>query len=159
MLKEIKKKDNVLIIMSGVPGSGKSTYAKKLAEKEHIRICCMDDIREKLGSVNDQSRNKEVYGILMGAIKRELKKGNSVIVDNTSCSAKERTKYLNAFKGLYKESACVFFDIGAEEAKKRCQKRELKTGKIISDEVVDCFYNKLSPPTEEEGFTYVEVVR
>ena len=46
-----------MIMMCGLPGSGKSTYAEKLEEEGYI-IHSSDKIREELGDVNDQSKNE-----------------------------------------------------------------------------------------------------
>lgn len=149
------KKDNVLIVMCGIPGSGKSTLARKLAKKENIKICCMDDIREKvLGDAQNQTENEKIFFIMIKHAKRELKKGNSVIIDGTNINISSRKKLLKFFEGLYKESIVYFCDIPLNECKKRNSKRNRK----VPDEIIEKYYKKLSPPTTEEGFSYIEKV-
>ena len=49
----------------GIVGSGKSTYAKQLAEEINAIICSSDAIREELcGDENSQDNNDEVFKIL-----------------------------------------------------------------------------------------------
>ena len=43
-------------MMVGLPGSGKSTYAKELAERTNAKICSSDAIREELtGDISIQT--------------------------------------------------------------------------------------------------------
>lgn len=149
------KEDNVLIIMCGIPGSGKSTLAKKLAKKENIKICCMDDIREKvLGDVGNQENGAKIFYTMVKHAKRELKKGNSVIIDSTNVSKSGRKRLLKIFNGLYKKSILYFCDIPLEECKIRNSNRDKK----VPDEKIEEFFNKLNYPSIKEGFSYIEKV-
>lgn len=79
-MKKFNKKDNTLIIMCGLPASEKSTISKKISSETGIKICCMDDIREKLfKDVSCQEYGYKIFKILVKHIKFELVRGNSVI--------------------------------------------------------------------------------
>lgn len=61
------------VMMVGLPGSGKSTYAKELADEMRAVICSSDAIREELrGDENSQDKNEEVFKILHSRIKECL---------------------------------------------------------------------------------------
>lgn len=66
-----------LIVMVGLPASGKSSYVKKL-EKENPAntvVVSSEAIREEIcGSVEDQSKNGEVFRIFHERIRRNLEK-------------------------------------------------------------------------------------
>lgn len=154
-MKNFRKKDNTLIIMCGLPGSGKSTMAKKISEKSGIRICCMDDIREKVyGDVCDQKNGYMIFKIMMKHARKELEKGNSVIIDSTNTTSRDRTRYLKDFSGLYKNSCCIFMNTSLDECKRRNNLRE----KHVPEEKIEHFYSKLKLPTVGEGFTYLEII-
>lgn len=154
-MEKIRKKDNTLVLMCGVPGSGKSTYAKKIAKEEHIKICSSDDIREKLfGDAANQSNNNLVFAILVKHVKKELKMGNSVIIDCTNVQVSGRKYFLKKFNGLYKSAVVIYVDTPIALCKERNQKRD----RIVPNDIIDKYYRKLIPPCKEEGFTYVEVI-
>ena len=54
--------ENLFIMTVGVPGSGKSTYFKKMKDKENWVYISSDDIRAELfGSAQNQEHNQEVF--------------------------------------------------------------------------------------------------
>ena len=51
-----------IIILVGLPGSGKSELTKELAEKYEAVVFSSDDIREELlNDVNNQEKNTDVF--------------------------------------------------------------------------------------------------
>ena len=65
----------IFIMMVGLVGSGKSTYAKQLSDDINAIICNSDAIREELcGDENSQDNNDEVFKILHSRIKEHLKR-------------------------------------------------------------------------------------
>ena len=61
---------NVLIVMCGLPASGKSTYANWLAESGVFCAVCPDSIRGELyGDENIQGDGKQVFTIAYARIK------------------------------------------------------------------------------------------
>lgn len=82
-----------LIIMSGAPGSGKSTYAKKLMQNKpsYIRVS-RDNIRFTLLSPTDSyfSKEKEVLTTYYETISSFLSMGYNVIADSSNLTWKAR---------------------------------------------------------------------
>lgn len=82
-----------LIIMSGAPGSGKSTYAKKLMQNKpsYIRVS-RDNIRFTLLSPTDSyfSKEKEVLTTYHEKISFLLNMGYNVIADSSNLTWKAR---------------------------------------------------------------------
>lgn len=82
------------VMMVGLPGSGKSTYAKELADEMRAIICSSDAIREELcGDENSQDKNEDVFKILHSRIKECLRKGVNVIYDATNINSKRRRAF------------------------------------------------------------------
>jgi predicted kinase len=64
-----------LILGIGIPGSGKTTVLKKLANDYNYSYICPDDIRFELTlDMSDQSRNKEVWRESYHRLEQDLKK-------------------------------------------------------------------------------------
>lgn len=73
----------IFIMMVGLVGSGKSTYAKQLSDDINAIICNSDAIREELfGNENIQNQNEEVFRVLHKRIKNNLKNGKNTIYDS-----------------------------------------------------------------------------
>ncbi len=74
-----------LIVMRGVPGSGKSHFARKLAAAFDATYISTDAIRAELsGKEADQSRNAEVFPLFDARAETALRAGHTVVVDATN---------------------------------------------------------------------------
>ena len=87
---------NTCYYLVGLPGSGKSTYAKELSKETGALIFSSDAIREEIGADGgDTSKHSEVFQILHRRLKGGLLRGNDVIYDATNISYKNRVSFLN----------------------------------------------------------------
>ena len=131
-----------LIILKGLPGSGKSTYARKLAlaSPNDLVIVNRDNIRSMLGKYWVPSREALVTEIEYYMIHESLNFGYEVIVDATNLNPKT-IKKLEEFKSKasleYKELntpfwLCVWRD----------WKRGLFGGRRVGYKVIKQFYDK-----------------
>lgn len=90
-----------IIVMCGLPGSGKSTwvenftkYQKILKSSKNIIVLSRDDIREELfGSRDDIEHEKEVTDLFEKRLKAALLERASIIIDNTNIKFKTRERY------------------------------------------------------------------
>lgn len=127
-----------LIILQGLPASGKTTYAKKwVAEKpkERIRVC-RDDIRRMLGPYWIPSRESLVTEIENFTIEKGLKSNRSVIVDATNFKIKRFVDLIQNYKDV--ELELKFLNTSLEECLKRDRVRQYSVG----DDIIINFYNK-----------------
>jgi predicted kinase len=108
-----------LILTVGIPGSGKSTWARAFAERsKYIRIS-PDDIREEItGDISNVHRDKDVWIEAYKRIKEKLLKPQSVIFDATNINPTTRKELEKQFNDI---SIIVYkiFSCNPEEAKKR----------------------------------------
>lgn len=88
-------KEQKLIILRGVPGSGKSTFAKRLGIL-HFEADMWFDIH---GGFN-RDKLKEAHEWCYERVSQELKNGNPVVVSNTFVRAWEMQKYLQLAEDL-----------------------------------------------------------
>ncbi|QHJ85022.1 MAG: hypothetical protein [Bacteriophage sp.] len=93
----------LMIMMCGLPGSGKSTQAVELAKFYHANIHSSDDIRQELFTDVDSvepEQNQKVFKLLHERVKEDLRKGQSTIYDATNISWKRRKAFLDEIKSI-----------------------------------------------------------
>ena len=143
-----------IIVMMGLPGSGKSTIAKKLKESmEKVVLLSSDDIREEMfGDRQDVEHHGEVFEELHKRAKEALKQGIDVIYDATNINSKRRIGFLRQLpKGVTKE--LYFVNQNIVVAKERDKKREFSVG----EEVIDRMYKGLQVPYQHEQWDKITV--
>src|SRR5687768_11874570 len=94
-----------LIIMRGVPGSGKSTMAQKLAQIHNAIIRSTDDefIDENGNYVFDPNRLEWNHLKNQTKAEADLLFGHNVVIDNTNTTFKEMEPYLRSAKKVKAE--------------------------------------------------------
>lgn len=132
---------NKLIILSGIQGSGKSTYARSIVNKDpnHVVIVSRDSIRDSLGKYWVPKREDLVSEIELSSIWHGLDLGYTVIVDATNFKH-EKFKLMAESYGIPCE--IKYFDIPLWKAKLRVLKRFLLGGKWISFKIINNFHKR-----------------
>ena len=142
-----------LYITIGIPGSGKSTWSEKFCkENGYIRLST-DEYRKKLfGDVDCQTKNKELFEALYSDLKQCLKNGQNVVFDATSITKADREKIFTYLKDVEDlKIYAAYFPVSLEVSFERNRKRE----RHVSEDVIKMMYEKLNPPTLDEGFTEI----
>jgi predicted kinase len=118
----VNRPDQELIIMRGIPGSGKSTKAKQLAGGGSIHST--DDVIEDMGDYNEFFANmvtnkdfsplSKVHNINFQNAVTSMKNGvTPVIIDNTNIRPNEAKNYVEAALNLgYSDDNIKFVEIG-----------------------------------------------
>jgi predicted kinase len=144
---------NELHVLIGLPGSGKSTYGKKLTEAIDGMYLSSDELREELfGNVNDQENNAKLFHEMNDRANRELNKGNKVIYDATNLSRKRRMHLINHELNGHRNSA-HYISAHILDIKSRDANRE----RTVGESVIDRMYKSLQIPTINEGWDSVIV--
>ncbi|HEY0010623.1 MAG TPA: ATP-binding protein [Candidatus Paceibacterota bacterium] len=146
---------SIVIVGIGVPGSGKTTFLKRLAEERRLTYINKDDIRaELLGDVNDQSRNRDVWIESERRTNEALKANRDVVLDATYAERWKRVELIESLRahGAHKVFA-AYFDIPFEQASAQNEGREY----VVGERDMAWFREQLEkePPSEEEGFDAV----
>lgn len=153
-----------LVMLCGIPTSGKSTYVKKLKNMkywENAVVLSTDDYIEEYAKRVGQTYN-EVFDDVIPDATRELElqfnmakdKGKDIIWDQTNLSVKTRRNKLSKLPSYYRRGA-VYFEVSLEEALERNKHRE---GKFIPESILKRMWHQFEIPTHNEDFDYVEKV-
>ena len=91
----------MLTIVRGLPGSGKSTYAKKMAAKTDAVHVESDNFFMKNGKYEfDQTKLGIAHRICFKSVQKALEQGRNVIVSNTFTMLKEINRYVKMAENL-----------------------------------------------------------
>lgn len=145
----------ILITMIGIQGSGKSTYAKKLAEEKNAIILSSDALRKELfNNEDDQDHNAEVFAELHKRCKEELSKLNNIIWDSTNINQKQRTAFLNDLHSIDCYKKAIVMATPYELCLENNSKRDRKVPEYVIKRMRENFHF----PLYGEGFDEVEFV-
>lgn len=137
------------VLVTGLPCSGKSTYAQQLAEEYNANIHSSDALREEItGDINNQNHNDEVFLTLHRRIKDDLRDGKSCIYDATNISYKRRMAFLRELRRISCQKHCILMATPYEWCLKRNAERERK----VPEHVIKRMYMNFDVPWFYEGW-------
>ena len=144
---EFIKKEPALIMMVGLPASGKSHCSELMKEEnKSIVIHSSDNLRKELyDDVNSQEHNGELFNELHKRIRADLKAGKTVIYDATNINKRRRTAFLKSIN-------CVKYCILMLTPYEQCLELNRERDKSVPDEVISRMYKNFQPPSLDEGF-------
>ena len=144
--------NNTLYITVGLPGSGKSTYAKNFIKDKEIEYLSSDSLRAVYGkSEEDQSVTSFVFGHIKKKVDEFLKDGKNVLVDATSVNRKERSDYIKTAKKYGAKVVAIVFKMDRQGLIERNKKRGEQGGRVVPDWVIDKMLAKYEEPSYDEG--------
>lgn len=151
-----------LILLSGIPCSGKSTYTKTLLSQsywERAVVLSSDNYIQKIAEEQQKTYNEvfddyisEATEFLWEQLKFAVAEGRDIIVDQTNLTRKSRKQKTSRVPNNYHKRA-VYFEIGLKEALERNKHRE---GKFIPESVLKRMYHTFEIPNNTEDFETIE---
>ena len=143
-----------LIVLVGVPGSGKSTYARNKSESDNSTVWLSSDvIRERLyGDAACQNDPGKVFEIMQKEAVEALENGFDVIYDATNITRKARVGILNIVpKHVRKCCVVIWAPIDV------CIERDKARDRSVGKEVIDKMLRRFEAPFYDEGFDTILV--
>lgn len=160
LVKEMEEKQPELVIMVGLPGSGKSTIINQ--RYANHTVVSSDDIIEKAaaeqGLTYDEAFKDNIGRATMGmkiAFKDAVEKNEDIVWDQTNLSKKKRRGILQQIPKHYRTVAVVFI----LPEKVRAERAAGRTGKSIPDHVMKSMTKNYNPVTKDEGFDKIIEIR
>jgi len=143
----------VVVLAIGLPGSGKSSWFKR----HNIAPLSSDLLRALLFDDPTEQRFQDlVFSNLRSMLKARLIARRPLnYVDATNLTSHDRRGWIKLAQDYGYEVQAVFFDVPLEVCLERNRKRE----RIVSEDVMRRMAAKQKPPTFEEGFSKITVVR
>ncbi len=143
----------IVVLAIGLPGSGKSSWFKRHnltpLSSDMMRSLLFDDVRE-------QRFQDLVFSNLRSMLKaRLIAKRPMNYVDATNLTPQERQHWIKLAKDYNYEVHAVFFDVPLEVCIERHQRRD----RVVPEDIVRRMAAKLKPPSFQEGFAKITVVR
>jgi predicted kinase len=135
-----------VIILKGLPGSGKSTWAKEvvLSYPNTYKRVNKDDLRSMLdGGQYSKANEKVVLQTRDLLISNFLKGGFNVIVDDTNLAPHHIQKIMSIAKEAGVSFEIKEFDVSVEE----CIARDLKRPNPVGEKVIRGMYKQFVKPT------------
>ena len=141
-----------LYVMCGIPASGKSVYAKLLAEEIDGIVVSSDGIRaEWYGSEEIQGDPSKIFREVELRCKNALGADRSVIMDATNMNAKKRANFLKRMPECHK--VCVVMAVPFDV----CIKRDEERSRSVGPEVMEKMRRNFQMPYYNEGWDHIEV--
>jgi tRNA uridine 5-carbamoylmethylation protein Kti12 len=174
--KVLLSKPNVLSMLVGLPGSGKSTYVDHMikaykaftVEDIPVYVISLDRMIEKTMTptetyaqafmrVQHSGELKEMDRQLYAdAVKYAVMAGPIVVIwDQTNLTVETRKRKLDIFPSGTWTKFAVPFVPSKEEWRRRLNKRKDETGKSIPEHVLESMSQSYQEPTEAEGFDLI----
>lgn len=154
-----------LIIMIGLPGSGKSTWAAHFAaQSADYRLIATDEVRAQLyGDAAIQGDWLAIWRAVLQQLQasyRAIAQGQAagVVYDATNVRRRHRREFIQAAQGLgYQPLTGVWVDTPVAI----CLERNLRRSRQVPPEIIEKMSRQLTaaPPTVAEGLDHLEHVR
>ena len=140
---------HTLYMMVGIPGSGKSTYAKQVARAYNATVFSSDSYRMLvLGDETDQSNNQKVFDRLYKDMAFHLENVGNAVFDATNISVKTRAKAFNALGAIKYRKVAICCSTPIDE----CISRDKDRNRSVGESVILKFVKQFEYPQFFEGF-------
>ena len=120
---------NHLVILVGIPGCGKSTWAEDIL-CDHTLVSS-DAIRAELGDINDQTKNDQVFDTFHQRIHEALRRGENVVADSTALTKDSRHRLRAISRSAGTTTHLIYFSNCTQ-----AMQRNLRRDRRVPDDVM-----------------------
>lgn len=148
-----------VIMMCGVCGSGKTTFAKKKEKEGFIRISIDEEMWRLYGArgIDYSNDNYEelssiVESKLQNDIVNYIKEDKNLVIDFSFWSKSNRKYYKNFLEELGADIQLIYLKVDKETLKKRIESRNKNhdaNSQFIDEKTFEMYYNGFEEPKDE----------
>jgi len=148
-----------IIVVSGLPGTGKSYFCCRLAERLPFLILESDALRKQLFPMPTYSASESahLFRTIYHLIEELLRKGIPVILDATNLEERHRERIYNIAEQLNARLILVRVEAPPELVEKRLNSRATKSNKENSSDADWSVYQKMKPTMQKIGRNHFTV--
>ncbi|MGI2329479.1 AAA family ATPase [Planococcus sp. YIM B11945] len=144
-------------MLIGLPGSGKTTYAKQLMKTEPDWIhLSSDNIAYAEFGIGTSIDHQYVFEELYKQTSTALETGKNVIYDATNLASKKRRSFLNRIQKFEAEAEAVVFFTPYDLLKNRNQERSAR--ERVPDCIIERYIRAFHFPRKDEKFNCITVI-
>ena len=154
-----------MILVAGLPGSGKSWFARDFFSVVNRLRINRKEIRKSLfemthfGEAWQESKYEEKNEYLVKHVEKKileqlLTNNEKILIDNHSVTVESRKTYIDSALAAKKTVGIIFMHTPVQE----CMKRNLSRPDAVPPMVISNLYSSLVLPTRAEGFREILVV-
>lgn len=149
-----------VIMMCGVCGSGKTTYAKQKEKEGYIRLSIDEEMWKAYGrkgidypDSQYEELSEQTESILRDKLIALIKDGKNAVIDFSFWNKENRKTYKSIIEKHGGEAELIYMKADIETLRKRLKKRNLHLNAnspfIITDEILEHHYHGFQEPCGE----------
>lgn len=143
-------------LLCGLPGTGKTTYAKSIESDNIIRLSLDEELFKLFGKDFSPEKysffEEETKKILFVKAIDLINDDKSVILDWGFWKKEEREETRKKLLDSGVNVKLIYFKVSREEMEKRINNRDILDNHIITTDMLDKFFNEFEEPNDKEEF-------